>query len=130
MSTKSFGSLRARSFYGSTCPRTARTAKEHWIGGHPMLSYTASWMFGECLTRFLWTAMVAVRHCPPLRDEAAGFAAASLKRLQPQHLLWIRDPDGRQVPPELRYFTEFLSSEVPEGMIATYWEGTRLKLWS
>jgi hypothetical protein len=112
------------------CPRTERTAKEHWIGGHPMLSYTASWMFGECLTRFLWTAMVAARHCPQLRDEAAGFAAESLKRLQPQHLLWIRDPDGRQVPPELRYFTEFLSSEVPEGMIATYWEGTRLKLWS
>jgi hypothetical protein len=112
------------------CPRTPRAPRETWIGGHPMLSYTASWLFGECLTRFLWTAMVAVRRCPGIRDEAANFAAESLRRLQPQHLLWIRDPDGQQVPAELRYFTEFLSSEVPEGMIATYWEGTRLKLWN
>lgn len=112
------------------CPRTPRVAKEHWIGGHPMLSYTASWIFGECLTRFLWTAMVAARHCPGIRDQVTEFAAESLRRLQPAHLLWIRDTDGRQIPPELRYFSEFLSSEVPEGMIATYWEGTRLKLWS
>jgi hypothetical protein len=112
------------------CARTERAPKEQWIGGHPMLSYSAAWIFGECLTRFLWTAMVAARHCPRLRDEAAAFGAETFRRLEPRHLLWISDPDGRQVPPELRYFTEFLSSEVPEGMIASYWEGRRLKLWS
>ncbi len=112
------------------CARTPRAPKELWIGGHPMISYTAAWLFGECLTRFLWTAMVVARHCPPLREEAAAFGAETFRRLQPHHLLWISDPDGRQVPPELRYFTEFLSSEVPEGMIASYWEGRRLNLWS
>ena len=74
--------------------------------------------------------MVVARHCPPKRAEAVAFARETLERLQPHHLLWISDPDGKQIPPELRYFTEFLSSEVPECMIASYWEGRRLNLWS
>lgn len=110
--------------------RTPRLPREQWLGGHPMLSYAAEWIYGDCLARFLWTAMLVARHCPAQRDEAAGYAADGLRGLEPRHLLWIADPDGKQVPPELNYFTRFLSSEVPECLIATYWEGRRQGLWS
>jgi len=111
-------------------PRTKRVPREEWFGGHPMLSFASEWIYGDCLARFLWTAMVVVRHCPPKRDQAVAFVSKVLAQLEPKHLLWICDPDGRQIPPELRYFTEFLSSEVPECVIASYWEGRRLNLWS
>lgn len=112
------------------CARTPRLPRDQWFGGHPMLSFAASWLYGDCLARFLWTALVVARHCPARRDEAVDFAATTLRRLQPRHLLWIADPDGQQIPPELHYFTEFLSSEMPECVIAAYWEGCRLQLWS
>jgi hypothetical protein len=69
--------------------------------------------------------MLIARHCPAQRDETAGYTADLLRELEPRHLLWIADPDGQQVPPELNYFTHFLSSEMPECLIATYWEGRR-----
>jgi hypothetical protein len=109
---------------------TPRLPREQWFGGHPMLSFASKWVYGDCLARFQWTAMVVARHCPEKRDEAAGFAAETLKRLQPRHLLWISDPDGRQIPPEVNYFSRFLSSEMPEAVIASYWEGRRVGLWS
>jgi len=111
-------------------PRTGRLPREQWFGGHPMLSFASSWIYGDCLARFMWTALVVARHCPRKKDEATAFAEETFRRLQPKHLLWIADPDGQQIAPELRYFTEFLSSELPECLIASYWEGRRLKLWS
>lgn len=112
------------------CERTERLPREEWFGGHPMLSYTSSWIYGDCLARFMWTALLVARYCPSKREEAAAFAGETFRRLEPRHLLWIADPDGEQVPPELQYFTEFLSSEVPECLIASYWEGRRLDLWA
>lgn len=109
---------------------TRRLPREEWFGGHPMLSFASKWVYGDCLARFQWTALVVARHCPDLRNEAATFAATTLQRLRPRHLLWISDPDGRQVPPEVNYFTRFLSSEMPENIVASYWEGRRLGLWS
>ena len=111
------------------CPQTKRVPEDQWFGGHPMLSFASSWMYGDCLARFMWTAMVVARHCPAYRDEAAAFAAETFRQLRPGHLLWIADPDGEQIPAKLQYFTEFLSSEVPECLIASYWEGRRLDLW-
>lgn len=108
---------------------TPRLPREQWMGGHPMLSFASKWVYGDCLARFLWTAMVVARHCPPRCDEAIAFASETLKRLQPRHLLWISDPDGNQLPPEVNYFSRFLSSELPESLIAAYWEGRRLNLW-
>lgn len=110
--------------------RSERLPREQWFGGNPMLSYASSWIYGDCLARFIWTAMLLARHCPAKRDEAVAFAKETFQRLEPKHLLWISDPDGEQVPPELQYFTEFLSSEVPECLIASYWEGRQMKLWS
>lgn len=109
---------------------TRRLPREEWFGGHPMLSFASKWVYGDCLARFQWTALVVARHCPALREEAAAFAATTLRRLRPRHLLWISDPDGRQVPAEVNYFTRFLSSEMPENVVASYWEGRRLRLWS
>lgn len=109
---------------------TPRLPRDQWLGGHPMLSFASKWVYGDCLARFQWTALVVARHCPELRDEATRFAATTLEKLTPRHLLWISDPDGQQVPPAVNYFTRFLSSEVPENMVASYWEGRRLKLWS
>lgn len=109
---------------------TPRLLREEWMGGHPMLSFASKWVYGDCLARFQWTAMVVAQHCPEKCEEAATFAATTLKKFSPRHLLWISDPDGRQIPPEVNYFTRFLSSEVPENMIASYWEGRRLKLWA
>ena len=109
---------------------TPRLPREAWMGGHPMLSFASKWVYGDCLARFQWTAMVVARHCPPKREEAAQFAAGTLERLSPRHLLWISDPDGEQIPASVNYFSHFLSSEVPENMIASYYEGRRLKLWS
>lgn len=109
---------------------TPRLPREEWMGGHPMLSFASKWVYGDCLARFQWTAMVVARHCPPQRESAARFAAGTLQRLEPRHLLWISDPDGQQIPASANYFSHFLSSEVPENMIASYWEGRRLKLWS
>jgi len=111
-------------------PLTPRLPREQWFGGHPMLSFASEWVYGDCLARFQWTAMVVARHCPEKRDEAVKFAGETLNRLQPRHLVWISDPDGKQVPPAVNYFTRFLSSEAPECMIASYWEGRRLNLWS
>lgn len=111
-------------------PATPRVPREEWYGGHPMLSYASHWIFGDALARFLWTAVVVARRCPEQREAAVTFCTETYRRLGPEHLLWIRDPDGKQIPPELRYFTEFMSSEVPEGVVASYWEGRRLKLWS
>ena len=74
--------------------------------------------------------MVVARHCPAKRQEAAAFCQETYRRMRPDHLLWISDPDGEQIPPELRYFSEFLSSEVPECVVASYWEGRNLGLWS
>jgi hypothetical protein len=109
---------------------TPRLPREEWFGGHPLLSFASKWVYGDCLARFQWTALVVARHCPEQRDEAATFAATTLQKLRPRHLLWISDPDGKQIPPAVRYFTRFLSSEVPECVIASYWEGRRLNLWS
>jgi len=109
---------------------TPRLPRDEWFGGHPMLSFASKWVYGDCLARFQWTAMIVARNCPEKSEEAATFAATTLQRLQPRHLLWISDPDGRQIPPEVNYFTRFLSSEVPENIIASYWEGRRLKLWT
>ncbi|MBE7537726.1 MAG: hypothetical protein HS122_04885 [Opitutaceae bacterium] len=109
---------------------TPRLPREQWLGGHPMLSFASKWVYADCLARFQWTAMLVARHCPEQREEAVNFAATTLKKLSPRHLLWISDPDGRQIPPAVNYFTHFLSSEMPEGIIASYWEGRQLKLWS
>uniref|UniRef100_UPI00404B4B87 hypothetical protein n=1 Tax=Cephaloticoccus sp. TaxID=1985742 RepID=UPI00404B4B87 len=111
-------------------PLTPRMPREQWFGGHPMLSFASEWVYGDCLARFQWTAMVVARHCPEKRDEAVKFAAETLRRLEPRHLVWISDPDGKQIPPAVDYFRHFLSSEAPECMIASYWEGRRMKLWS
>lgn len=109
---------------------TPRLPRDQWFGGHPMLSFASKWLYGDCLARFQWTALLVARHCPELREEATTFAATTLRKLRPSHLLWISDPDGKQVPAEVNYFTRFLSSEVPENIVASYWEGRRLKLWS
>lgn len=122
-----FVSARDRSW--RPCPRTERAPRDLWIGGHPMISYTAPWIYGDCLARFLWTAVVVARHAPERREQAAAFCTETYRRLRPEHLLWISDPDGKQIPPELQYFTEFLSSEVPECLVASYWEGRRQQLW-
>jgi hypothetical protein len=111
-------------------PMTPRMPREQWFGGHPMLSFASEWVYGDCLARFQWTAMVVARHCPEKRDEAVKFAAETLRRLEPRHLVWVSDPDGKQIPPAVDYFRRFLSSEAPECMIASYWEGRHLKLWS
>lgn len=111
-------------------PMTPRLPRDQWFGGHPMLSFASGWVYGDCLARFQWTALVVARHCPQKRDEAVRFAAGTLQHLRPRHLLWISDPDGQQVPPAVNYFTLFLSSEVPECLIASYWEGRRLQLWT
>lgn len=111
-------------------PHTKRLPRDQWFGGSPLQSFSSSWIYGDCLARFMWTALVVARYCPAKRDEAAAFAEETFRRLEPRHLLWISDPDGKQIPPELHYFTEFLSSEVPECLIASYWEGRQLKLWS
>ncbi len=111
-------------------PRTRRLPREEWFGGHPMLSFASEWIYGDCLARFLWTALVVARYCPTQRQGAAEFAQETFQRLSPGHLLWISDPDGRQIPPEVNYFTRFLSSELPECLIAAYWEGRRLQLWA
>lgn len=111
-------------------PLTPRLPREQWFGGHPMLSFASEWVYGDCLARFQWTAMVVARHCPEKCDEAVKFASETLRRLEPRHLVWVSDPDGKQIPPAVNYFTRFLSSEAPEGMIASYWEGRRLNLWT
>ncbi|MFZ9682492.1 MAG: twin-arginine translocation signal domain-containing protein [Cephaloticoccus sp.] len=109
---------------------TRRLPREEWMGGHPMLSFASKWVYADCLARFQWTALVVARHCPQKRDEAVAFAGETLKRFQPRHLLWISDPDGRQLPPAVNYFSRFLSSEMPENLIASYWEGRLLNLWT
>ena len=109
---------------------TPRLSPDQWLGGHPLLSFASRWVYGDCLARFLWTALVVARHCPELRDEAAAFAETTFRRLEPRHLLWVADPDGRQIPPAVGYFTRFVSSELPEVLLAPRWEGRSLGLWS
>jgi hypothetical protein len=109
--------------------RTERFPREEWFGGSPMLSFASQWIYGDCLARFQWTALVVAKNCPEQREEAVNFARTTLERMQPHHLLWIADPDGEQIPAGCQYFTEFLSSEVPENIIASYWEGVRLGYW-
>ncbi len=111
-------------------PRTERLPRDQWFGGSPLQSFTSSWIYGDCLARFIWTALMVTRYCPAKRDEAKAFAEETFQRLEPRHLLWISDPDGKQIPPEVKYFSEFLSSEAPECLIASYWEGRQQGLWA
>jgi hypothetical protein len=44
-------------------------------------------------------------------------------------LHWLVDPDGGQLPPEIRYHGECLSSEMPASFLAAYWRGRRDGIW-
>jgi len=39
------------------------------------------------------------------------------------------DPDGKQLPPEIRYYGQCLSSEMGVSFLAAYWRGRKDGLW-
>ena len=46
-----------------------------------------------------------------------------------KRLHWLFDADGTQLIPELSYYGECLSSEIPSSCLAAYWRGRCDGLW-
>jgi len=75
------------------------------------------------------TSAIAAEHCPGEREQIKSVGRRMLESVDDVHLRWLYDPDGRQLLPELSYYGECLSSEVPASFLAAYWKGRCDKLW-
>lgn len=108
-------------------PRTELLPKEKWLFGDPFTSYISHARWNEPLCRFMISSVIANQHnagqqIPPVARRMVG-------SLDPVHLHWIVDLDGKQLPPELSYYGQCLSSEAPGSFLAAYWKGRKDRLW-
>jgi hypothetical protein len=59
-------------------------------------------------------------------QEVGGRMLASVDETR---LHWLVDLDGQQLLPEISYYGQCLSSEMPGSFLAAYWKGRRDELW-
>jgi hypothetical protein len=110
-------------------PNTPPLPREQWPLGDPFMAYTSQVRWNEPLARLLVTSVIACRHAPDLAKRAEQEARHILGLVDETRLHWIVDPDGQQLPQELRYYGQCLSSEMPASFLAAYWRGRRDGLW-
>jgi hypothetical protein len=110
-------------------PTTRILPKEQWLFGDPFASYMSQVRWNEPLARFAVTSVIAAPQCPKDRDRIVGVGRRMLESLDHAHLHWLYDPDGKQLLPEISYYGQCLSSEVPGSFLTAYWKGRKEKLW-
>ena len=110
-------------------PKTELLPKDQWLFGDPFISYISQVRWNEPLARYLVTSAVAAPHCPAQREQICAVANRMMGSVDANHLHWIVDPDGQQLLPEISYYGQCLSSEMPGSFLAAYWKGRRDKLW-
>jgi hypothetical protein len=104
-------------------PRTKLLPKEQWLFGDPFTSYLSQVRWNEPLCRFMISSVIAAQHNPDPKIQSV--ARRMVGTLDPMHLHWIVDLDGKQLLPELSYYGQCLSSEAPGSFLAAYWHGRK-----
>lgn len=103
--------------------------REDWPFGDPFFAAVSEVRWCDPLARALSTSVIAQRHAPVIADAARAQAQRLLAQIDATRLLWMVDPDGRQLLPEISYYGQCLSSEVPSTFLAAYWRGRLDGLW-
>ncbi len=110
-------------------PSTKLLPKEQWLFGDPFTSYISQVRWMDPLARFMVASALAGKHAPGIANEAKSVATGMMASLDWKRLHWLFDTDGKQLIPELSYYGECLSSEIPSSCLAAYWRGRCDRLW-
>lgn len=110
-------------------PTTNSAPREQWGFGDPFMSRVSGVRWCEPLARLMVTSVIASAHAPEIAGAATQQARVILDAIDEKRLHWMIDPDGEQLPPEISYFGQCLSSEVPASSLAAFWRGRRDGLW-
>ncbi len=110
-------------------PATEPVPREQWPFGDPFFANVSQIRWFEPLARSMVTSVIAHRHAPAIADAALRQARHLLEAVDATRLLWLFDPDGKQLLPEITYYGHCLSSEMPASFLATYWRGRLDGLW-
>lgn len=110
-------------------PTTKLPPREQWLFGDPFTSYLSQVRWNEPLARFAVVSAIAAKHCPESKARMKELGRRILASVDDAHLHWLVDLDGKQLLPEISYYGQCLSSEVPGSFLATYWKGRKDKLW-
>jgi hypothetical protein len=62
------------------------------------------------------------------REAALLFLCKLFESLDREHLLWLWDYDGKQIPDSISYMGAAFDSEMSQNLIAAYWAG-RVEGW-
>jgi hypothetical protein len=110
-------------------PETEAVPKDQWLAGDPFFSRISQVRWNEPLARFLVVSSIAAKHCPKDREHICDVAKRMMRAVDAKHLHWLLDTDGKQLLPEISYYDDCLSSEVPGSFLASYWKGKCDNLW-
>jgi len=111
-------------------PTTPLLPREQWAFGDPFMGCVSQVRWNEPLARSIVTSVIACRHAPAVAERARELARRIIGALDETRLHWMVDPDGKQLPPEIRYYGQCLSSEMGASFLAAYWRGRRDGLWN
>lgn len=110
-------------------PSTALLPRGQWPFGDPFAAYVSRVRWNDPLARFMVTSVLAVEHKAENAASARTVGRQMLEAIDEQRLHWLLDPDGLQLVPEIRYYGQCLSSEVPSSFLTAYWKGRHLRCW-
>lgn len=110
-------------------PSTPLLPRGQWPFGDPFAAYVSQVRWNDPLARFMVTSVLAVEHKAENAESARTVGRQMLEAIDEQRLHWLLDPDGRQLVPEIRYYGQCLSSEVPSSFLTAYWRGRHLRCW-
>ena len=110
-------------------PNTPMLPRERWAFGDPFMGCINQVRETEPLARSIVTSVIAGRHAPAVAERAIGMARRIMDVLDETRLHWMVDPDGKQLPPEIRYYGQCLSSEMGASFLAAYWRGRKEGWW-
>lgn len=110
-------------------PTTKLLPREQWLFGDPFTSYLSQVRWNEPLARFMVVSAVGGKHCPSSGAQMKEVGRRMLASVDETRLHWLVDLDGKQLLPEISYYGQCLSSEMPGSFLAAYWKGRRDELW-
>ncbi len=110
-------------------PNTPMLPPESWAFGDPFMGSINQVRWAEPLARSIVTSVIACRHAPGVAERAGAMVRRIIETLDETRLHWMVDPDGKQLPPEIAYYGQSLSSEMGASFLAAYWRGRKDGLW-
>ncbi len=111
-------------------PNTPMLPSERWAFGDPFMGCISQVRETEPLARLIVTSVIACRHAPAVAERAGAMARRIIDALDETRLHWMIDPDGKQLPPQITYYGQCLSSEMGASFLAAYWRGRGDGLWA